>query len=47
VREVVLERTGQPANGWTVAAEEQLGKVVKLRPEFADLTVEKYMEVWA
>ncbi|GAB3764921.1 hypothetical protein GCM10028796_21020 [Ramlibacter monticola] len=46
VRDIVLERTGQPANGWTVAAEEQLGKVVKLRPEFADLTVEKYMEVW-
>lgn len=46
VREIVLEKTGQPPAGWTVAADEQLGKVVKLRPKFADLTVQQYMKTW-
>jgi len=47
VREIVLEKTGQPPTGWTVAADEAIGKVVKLRPKFADMTVEQYMKAYA
>lgn len=46
VRQIVLQKTGQPPTGWTVAAEQPLGKVVKLRPQFADKTVEEYMKIY-
>lgn len=46
VREVVEETTGKAPKGWIAAAEQELGKVVKLRPENAGLTVREYMAKW-
>jgi hypothetical protein len=45
LRQVVLERTGQSPAGWTVLADEPIGKVLKLRPETVGKTVQEYLRV--
>ena len=46
VNEILLKRIGYIPPGWTVGAEQRLGKIIKLSPESAKMTVREYMVKW-